>query len=873
MPLRSFVVALGVLSGVLATAAPLYAQHDYLLRYAADTEAARLVDSLIAGGKPPHGPRGAAYAKTCRRFAASAADATQRVAALSAEIPPSRWQRVGGVIRVARARPLQRRGGLPNDPTFPEQWHLRRIDAPGAWDYTTGGRTVDGREVVIGVIELDGIDLAHPDLRDNLYVNAAEVPGNGLDDDGNGYVDDVTGVNFDDPLSNRIEAFPHGTHVAGVLAARGNDGSQAAGLNWVARLLPFQIETTVDWVLALDYLTALRRRYNETGGADGAYVVVVNCSFGADDVDCAAEADFAEVDAAIDRAGEVGILTVAATTNDTGDADRRPAAPSSCPTDYLISVTASDREDQLRAGAGFSGTRVDVAAPGSAFGSLDVRSFGRVEATFSGTSGATPQVAGAVALMYAAACERTVAASLRQPAATALAFRKALLAGVDPVAELSARVSSGGRLNVRRAVEAALAGGPCASDGVLIQLNADGVAPVTITSAAALLTLTDTISRSLGLYRYAVTAGAPEDALDAALATGGVTRATHDRPLLGADAAFGYGDGRDYLDELGTEAATELVERGGAGFPQAVVLFDLGFAERPATALADGARGLGLAGEALADVVTAVTGEDDVALALYRGRRLSDWLRAVALATEAAAGRAEGPATVFASGVRVGGTSGPTAAAFVDLVTEGFVAAGGLAVVPAGAVGADRGAIVAAEVSDEAAGRIGVSPGAIPYGDPGAGCVVAGGLAAVAQLAGATATVARAGCGSPGGGEDEEVARALARASGEGGLDVLGAVRLRLAGCERDAPASGIRLVYPSAAAAGALLRVVYASEGATEIHVVDAVGRVVRQIQLSGGASDNAARVPTAGLAAGVYYLRLAGDRGSAAVPFAILE
>ena len=347
-----------------------------------------------------------------------------------------------------------------------------------------------------------------------------------------------------------------------------------------------------------------------------------------------------------------------------------------------MSVTATDRADALLPGAGFSPTRVDVAAPGASFGSLDVVSFGRIENTFGGTSGATPQVAGAVALMYAAACERLVAQSLREPEAVARDLRARLLENVDVVADLRTRVASAGRLNVRRALEAVIAEEPCAVVGVNVQLGAGAVPPKTIEAPAVELQLSDTISPAWGLYRYEVSEGSDAAALLAARAATDVRLAAFDRPLLGPDVEYDFGEAADFLSNTGSAAARRAVAPSDAS--TTVSLFALGFAERPSRLLghrAGDGRDLGLGGAALSSILEAVAGTEGVQVERYRGYRVSDWLRAASLASEQrVASGGEAGQHVFASAVQLNTASGSDPDALVGSALERMRAVGVLPV-------------------------------------------------------------------------------------------------------------------------------------------------------------------------------------------------
>ncbi|MEL6806042.1 MAG: S8 family serine peptidase, partial [Bacteroidota bacterium] len=175
---------------------------------------------------------------------------------------------------------------IPDDPEFLTQWQYINtgqsggtpgadIDMELAWDYTTGGLTANGDTIVACIVD-DGIDADHLDIAPNLWVNHAEIPGNGIDDDENGYVDDYRGWSTGSEDDNVYTGGWHGTPVTGIVGAKGNDGFGVAGVNWDVKLMIIQggsgVESEV--LQAYSYPLEQRKRYNETNGEEGAFVVV-----------------------------------------------------------------------------------------------------------------------------------------------------------------------------------------------------------------------------------------------------------------------------------------------------------------------------------------------------------------------------------------------------------------------------------------------------------------------------------------------------------------------------------------------------------------------------------------------------------------------
>lgn len=351
---------------------------------------------------------------------------------------------------------VTRRNTIPNDTQYTTQWALNNlgqtggvvdadIDAPEAWDISTGGQTATGEDVVIAVID-GGVDLNHPDL--NFWKNTGEVPGNGIDDDDNGYVDDIDGWNAYQSSGN-IPNDDHGTHVAGIAAAIGNNGVGVSGVNWGASVLPVAGSSGQESVVieAYGYVLEMRQRYNESGGTTGAFIVVTNASFG---VDFGDPADFPLWCAIYDSLGSAGILNCGATANLGINVDNQGDVPTACPSPFMIAVTNTTHTDSKNNGAAFGQINIDLGAPGTGIlSTLPFNSYG----SLTGTSMATPAVAGAIALMYSAASAEIIQAYHDEPAEIALQFRGFLLNGVDPIPALAGITATGGRLNVNNSLQ------------------------------------------------------------------------------------------------------------------------------------------------------------------------------------------------------------------------------------------------------------------------------------------------------------------------------------------------------------------------------------------------------------------------------------
>lgn len=334
-----------------------------------------------------------------------------------------------------------------NDPELDEQYYLRKIQAPDAWEFSSGGKLPNGDDIVIAVID-EGFDLDHEDLRDNLWVNKAEIPDNGQDDDGNGKIDDYLGWNLD-KKSDKLDLATHGTEVVGIIGARGNNNFGGAGVAYEAKLMLLSnLSLSVSNIIeGYYYIADMRRLYNRTNGTEGAFVVASNSSFGSDTTPCDV---FPLWRNAFDTMGRVGILNIVSTTNGDLDVDIQGDMPSTCPTDYILAVTRTDELDN-KAPGGYSATSIDMAAPGTNIYSTQPDNV--FDNIGGGNSFSCPQVAGAVALLYGLGCDALYDLALNDPAQAPLLIKNILMGTTDPVPDLEGITVSGGRLNVYHAVQ------------------------------------------------------------------------------------------------------------------------------------------------------------------------------------------------------------------------------------------------------------------------------------------------------------------------------------------------------------------------------------------------------------------------------------
>jgi len=356
-----------------------------------------------------------------------------------------RWYESQPEVEYAEPNYIVHKAAVPNDTHFGIQWGLRNtgqtvngtsgtagadIHASAAWDKHTGNGAV-----VVAVVD-SGIDYNHPDLAANIWANPGEIVGDGIDNDGNGKVDDIRGWDFANndasPMDDDVDG--HGSHVAGIIGAAGNNAAGVSGVNWNVKLMPLKVLRAdglgdlANIIAAIDYTIA-----------KGAAVINASYAF-----DCGAAPAQSERDA-LERARAAGILVVLAAGNDGCDSDTRPTYPASHALNNLLAVGASDQFDQratfTSSSSNFGAQSVHLFAPGkNVYSTLPIGlgSYGFEN----GTSMAAPHVAGAAALLKS-----------YRPGLSMFEVREILLKTAQAKSALAGLAVTGGRLNIGAAID------------------------------------------------------------------------------------------------------------------------------------------------------------------------------------------------------------------------------------------------------------------------------------------------------------------------------------------------------------------------------------------------------------------------------------
>ncbi|PWR71609.1 S8 family serine peptidase [Methanospirillum lacunae] len=345
--------------------------------------------------------------------------------------------------------------GAPNDPRFSEQWALSNtgqtggtsgadIGALSAWSVTTGSDSI-----VVAVIDT-GVDYTHPDLAANIWTNPGEIAGNGIDDDGNGYIDDVHGWDFINNDNDPMDDNGHGTHCAGVIGAVGNNGIGVSGIDQKVKIMPLKFlraDGSGDVAASLNAIAYARKM-----GAD-----VISCSWGGT----------AKSQALEDAISSTNVLFACAAGNSGVNTDIIPQYPSCFTEAQIISVAASNAKDGIPSYSNYGPVSVDVAAPGDGILSLYPTSLGSQYMSMKGTSMATPHVAGLAALLLS-----------QKSSLTPAELKSLIMSNVDTISAWSGKTVTGGRIDAGKTLSALSGSSVSALPGQSNKpkdLNGDGV--------------------------------------------------------------------------------------------------------------------------------------------------------------------------------------------------------------------------------------------------------------------------------------------------------------------------------------------------------------------------------------------------------------
>ncbi|MBI5168383.1 MAG: S8 family serine peptidase [Candidatus Eisenbacteria bacterium] len=449
---------------------------------------------------------------------------------------------------------------VPNDPSFASLWAMKNtgqggafagddLDATLAWDLCTGDP-----EMKIGVVD-SGIDYTHPDLAANIWTNPGEIPGNQIDDDGNGYVDDVHGYDFVNGDGDPMDDYKHGTHVAGTIGAVGHNGIGVTGVCWRCRLVAIKFVnatgsgTESAAVQALQYAltVGVRLTNNSWGGMSGGQALLD----------------------AIDACGAAGQLFVNSAGNTRWNIDAVLTYPQCYPSPYIVTVASSDGRDLMSTFSCWGPTQVDLGAPGSLIYSCIP---GGLYQNLDGTSMAAPHVTGVAALAWTLF-----------PHASPQAILALILSAVDTIPSMTGKVWSNGRLNAYRTLVRGDRTAPGAVGDMLAEAVGEGVLRLRWTAPGD-----DGASGTAASYDLRV-ANAPMDSAAFLIATPLATLAPHAGGAPETLSVGGLTTGRTYwfalraTDDFGNVGALSpsfafTPSLPGAGVEGAAARFALGLA-------------------------------------------------------------------------------------------------------------------------------------------------------------------------------------------------------------------------------------------------------------------------------------------------------